>query len=75
MNLAKNSKTHRIPVILIFTDTISYCIFWTIKCTPPQICGGERGASYSTNVAYLAHWGGESGSGTGFFFLFSSSKT
>ena len=33
----------------------------------PQIWEENRGASYSLNVAYLAHWGGVSG-GAGVFF-------
>ena len=41
---------------------------------PSQILEQNGGASYSLNIAYLAH----AGAGTvelGFFFLFSSSKT
>ena len=32
---------------------VIYHIFWTIRCTPPNL-GGNGGVSYSPNVAYLA---------------------
>ena len=40
----------------------------------PQIWEENGGASYISNVAYLAHWG-RAVVEQGFFFLFSSSKT
>ena len=55
---------------------ISY--FSDYKTHPPKKIWEENGgASYSPNVAYLAcgGWGEVGGSGVGFFFLFSSSKT
>ena len=47
-----------------------YCIFWTIRCTPP-IWEENGGASYSPNVDYLGRWGAERGGsrGVGFFFF------
>ena len=63
-----------IPVFFIF-DQLIYCIFQTIRCTPhPQIWKERGGASYSLNVAYLAHLGGWRW-WSGVFPLFSSSKT
>ena len=34
-----------------------YCIFLTIRCSPPQIWEENGGVSYSLKVAYLARWG------------------
>ena len=39
------------------SENDKYCIFQTIRCTP-QIWEENGGASYSPNVAYLAHWDG-----------------
>ena len=63
----------------------NYCIFWTIRHTPPpQIWEENGGVSYSLNVAYI--YIGEilcyyvikyftTFFASKFFFLFSSSKT
>ena len=44
-----------------------YCVFWTIRCTPPKkkIWEENGGVSYSLNVAYLPCWGWGCGSGAG----------
>ena len=34
-----------------------YHIFQTVRCTSPKIWEENGGASYSSNVAYLAGWG------------------
>ena len=36
----------------------------------PQIWEENEGASYSPNVAYLAHWRGQGGGGAGVFFSY-----
>ena len=38
----------------LFVETLYYCIFQTIRCTPPKIWEENGGASYSLNIAYLA---------------------
>ena len=48
----------------------NYCILWTIRHTP-QIWEENGGASYSPNVAYLAHGVG-GGGGVDFFFSYFS---
>ena len=62
----------------MFTEHLNkYTVFFGLQDAPPKMWGEENGgASYSANVAYLAHWRGQGGGGAGvFFFLFSSSKT
>ena len=47
-----------------------YCVFQSIRLTPPNL-GGNGGASYSPNVAYLACWGVGGGRAVeGFFPIF-----
>ena len=43
--------------LLLLANKSLYRIFRTIRCTP-QIWEENGGASYSPNIAYLAHWEG-----------------
>ena len=61
-----------IPLLGIYPKEIKSVLYFSDCKThfpPPQIWEENGGASYSLNVAYLAHCSGEEGSsGSGFFF-------
>ena len=58
-------------------ENLPYFLDYKTHFPPTTTKIGEEngGASYSPNVAYLAHWGRGGKSEAGFFLLFSSSKT
>ena len=47
-----------------------YCVFQTIRRTPPPIWEENGDLSYSLNVAYLAHLGERAAVEWGFFFSY-----